>query len=157
MRDLLYINETDGSKLVWIPPGKALVGEPAFEIEVRGYYLGIHCVTNAQHVAFLNATRVRNLDKWIRPRSGCHVVKSGSEHGVDDEERYGDHPVVYVSWYGAEAYCEWAGLRLPGELEWERGARERQRKNGNGLWTGRVGRRCNVPHTDRRAASVDEP
>jgi formylglycine-generating enzyme required for sulfatase activity len=137
MPDLIYHNLIDGQDMVLIPAGKAIFGSredapdassdgmPRFEAALPAYYMSRYCVTNAQYASFLNVTQPAraDLDRWILLDRDCHVIRGDSGYKVDDFGRYGDHPVVQVSWYGAEAYCQWAQLRLPTELEWEKGAR----------------------------------
>ena len=124
----IYFNETDGSTMVLIPSGKCTMGggdvddeSPQHSVKVPAFYVSKHEISNRQWARFLEA-----LPQWRR------ASIAGKYHNGDylrhwENDRYpperADHPAVYVSWFAAVAYCEWAGGRLPMEDEWERAAR----------------------------------
>jgi iron(II)-dependent oxidoreductase len=137
------------------PPNAAFLFDNekwAHPVTVAPFRIARAPVTNSQIAAFVDAGGYRRQELW--DEEGWHWRHSvGAEHPVywqrDDAgdwhfRRFDEwlplpphQPVIHVNWHEANAYCRWAGRRLPTEVEWEVAAIGEATANGRELSTGK--------------------
>ena len=140
----LEIKNSLGMRLVYIPPGKFLMGssesevsrdkqEVQHEVELtKEFYLGVHEVTVGQFKQFVRETKYQT-DAERDGKGGYGPDAAGKFDKMNPKftwkspgfEQTDDHPVVIVTWNDARAFCRWLSekekkaYRLPTEAEWE--------------------------------------
>ena len=109
---------------------------PEHKTYLEDYEIGIFPITNREYLEFMNDGGYETYKYWLS--DGWEKVKSNNWKSpmywekIDEEWHVRDflgirkinpnEPVCHVSYYEADAYCKWAGKRLPTEAEWEKAA-----------------------------------
>ncbi|MHB2017005.1 MAG: formylglycine-generating enzyme family protein [Candidatus Xenobia bacterium] len=100
-------------------------------MQVEDFYIDPNPVTNREFLQFVEETGYLTeaeelgkgwiwVNEWREVEGANWRYPTGPTSTIDDRL---EHPVVLVSWNDAQAYCQWAGKRLPSEAEWEKSAR----------------------------------
>lgn len=86
---------------------------------INSFYMDADPVTNSEYLQFVKANpewRRSNVKNLFSDRNYLRNWKSDLEPG---DKVQADEPVTDISWFAANAYCKWAGKRLPTVAEWE--------------------------------------
>jgi iron(II)-dependent oxidoreductase len=123
--------EWTGSTMALVPAGKFLMGSnkgpenenPAHEVYLDSFYIDKFEVTNEMFAQFLDMQGIQDAKETLtifeQHKHGV-VMRSGRWMPAPN---YIKHPVVCITWRGAQMYAEWAGMALPTEAQWEKAAR----------------------------------
>jgi iron(II)-dependent oxidoreductase len=96
-------------------PGFAFDNElQAHEVSVGEFEIDSEAVSWARYLPCLEATGA-TPPRYLRRHQGAWQCREfGAWRALDP-----DAPATHLTWHEAEAWCRWAGRRLPGEAEWE--------------------------------------
>lgn len=94
---------------------------PRRRVRIDSFYLDKHEVTNAEFKKFLDRNPAWRKDKIPAALHNGKYLQDWT--GNDFPKEKANHPVVFVTWRAAVAYCQSLGKRLPTEAEWEFAAR----------------------------------